>query len=216
MILIGFVNQCIFMNYGVTYFFFSINLHSIFLTIARFLLHFYPPFLFTKCYLDISRRATFHFESTSLTWIPGEYFSLNDIFTTLHGKLRIGVEYNIESFLESIMWFIAFIAISCITVSYNELRENMKSGERSGFFIFEFFKTIKTAINLFRLKNINIKREKLENEVNRVYEKFTRNRQSAEKGNKKKSNNNSLMKSIHAMDIEDCNLNPIFKFNFCS
>jgi hypothetical protein len=175
---------------------------------AKFILHLYPPFLYTKCYLDISRRATFHFDSPSLSWKQGEYFSLNDIFSNLEGKLRIGVQYKIESFFETIQWYILLIISSLLIIGYNELKQSMKLGEKRGFILFEIFRTIKTAINIFRLKNINIKRERLENEVNKIYNKFLKNYNLSDiqkKQNLNSNNNtrNSLTLKNH-VEIYDC------------
>jgi len=182
-------------------------------------LHFYPPFLFTKCYLDISRRATFHFDGPSLTWKPGEYFGFNDIFSNIEGKLRIGVQYKIESFFDSILWYLFLIFLSMLIIAYNELRQNMKLGEKSGFFLFEIYRTIKTAINIFRLKNMNIKRERLENEVNKVYDKFNKNYNFAEKANKNPNKASPLTsKNYHSEEILDCKfflfLFLIINFNY--
>lgn len=174
-------------------------------------MHFYPPFLFTKCYLDISRRATFHFDGPSLNWIPGEYFSLGDIFTNLVGKLRIGIEYKIESFFDSILWYIFLIFGSILVIAYNELRQNMKLSEKSGFFLFEIFRTLKTAINIFKLKNINIKRERLENEVNKIYDKFNKNYQISENAKKNPNKNSMSVKTNQGFDIQECKILKFLK-----
>jgi hypothetical protein len=140
-----------------------------------------------------------------LTWKPGEYFSFNDIFSNLEGKLRIGVDYKIESFFDSVLWYVFLIFISILIIAYNELRENMKLGEKSGFLIFEIYRTIKTAINIFRLKNINIKRERLENEVNKVYDKFIKNCNLSDNANNNVNKTSFTSKNPKALEIQDCN-----------
>lgn len=178
-------------------------------------MHFYPPFLFTKCYLDISRRATFHFDSPSLTWKPGKYFSIFDIFSNIEGKLRIGIHYKIESFFDSILWFIFLIILSCFIIAYNELRNNMKLDDKSSFFLYEIYKTLKTAVNLFRLKYTNLKREKLEGEVNKVYGKFMKNYEFSQSRNKRRGSTNSNLSNnasgnsdniVNNFEIHDCKL----------
>lgn len=141
-----------------------------------------------------------------MSWKPGEYFGFNDIFTNLEGKLRIGIHYKIESFFDSVLWYMFLIFLSMLIIAYNELRQNMKLGEKSGFFLFEIYRTIKTAINIFRLKNINIKRERLENEVNKIYDKFIKNYNLADKVNKNPNKAPSLnSKNYNPVEIQDCN-----------
>jgi len=59
----------------------------------------YPPFIYAKCYFDISRVSSFHFDGPTLTWLPGRFYSFSDFFARSKGRLRIGVEYNVNMFL---------------------------------------------------------------------------------------------------------------------
>ena len=116
----------------------------------------------------------------------------------------MGLKYKIDSFFNSILWFLFLMLISIIIIAYNELRDNMKLGENSGFFLCEIYKTFKTAINIFRLKNINIKRERLENEVNKTYEKFNKIYNLTQKAKKDINKTSNLTKIQNILDVNDC------------
>ncbi len=37
--------------------------------LIRYAFHFYPPFLFSKCFTDLARKSANHFDQTSLKWV---------------------------------------------------------------------------------------------------------------------------------------------------
>jgi hypothetical protein len=91
----------------------------------------------------------------------------------------------------------------------------MKLDEKSGFILTEIYKTIKTAINLFRLKYINLKRERLENDVNKIYGKFNKNYEmkikknslnTSTNNNKDKNSIANANANINNFEIHDCKL----------
>ncbi len=198
MILVGIAIQNLFVNYSVVYFFYATNLNYSILTIVRFLLHFYPPFLFSKSYLDISRLATYHFDSSSFNWVAGSYFGLNDIFSHREGKLRIGVIYYVESLFETFCWFYILICLFSILIFLIELKENFKIDDyyninkklnkmkkllndrykqRSNIynypiigFFFKYMKIINES--MLDIKKINVKKQLMENSINKTYDKF--------------------------------------------
>ena len=101
-IIIGIVIQTVLTNYTIMYFLYATKVNDfllyIMLKILSLFMHFYPPFIFTKCYVDIISISSSHFDYDLFQWIPGRYYSFNDIFIEYKGKLLIGIEYKIDSF----------------------------------------------------------------------------------------------------------------------
>ena len=94
MVLIAFVMQCLLSNYALIYSLY--NVYPNYITIiAKTLFHLYPPFIFAKCYIDIARVSSFHFDGPTLTWMPGRFYTISDFFSKTKGKLRIGIQYDV-------------------------------------------------------------------------------------------------------------------------
>jgi ABC-type multidrug transport system ATPase subunit len=193
-ILIGIVVQIFFTNYGIVYFFYATNLDSMNFLVKMILiiLHFYPPFLFSKSYLNIYRICSYHFDSPKLQWVPGRYFELKDIFEEEIGKLRIGVEFEVESLLVTMMWFLFLIIFFLCLLAISEMKENYKYSEKNnegGFFnffnifkvfkIFDFFRLFKDLSTITSLKRLNIKKQRLEDAINKNFEKFLKSEQKS-------------------------------------
>jgi ABC-type multidrug transport system ATPase subunit len=181
-ILIGIVVQCFFTNYGLVYFFFASDLDNLWLLVKSVLLilHFYPPFLFSVSYLTISRICTFHFDSPKLQWVPGRYFSFEDIFLKETGKLRLGVHYEVNSIFQCFLWFIFIILFFSCLIGLFELNSSYKY-QSSGIvsYICNFFKLVKNLYSLTSLKRLNIKKIRMEDKANKSYDKFLKSEKSS-------------------------------------
>jgi ABC-type multidrug transport system ATPase subunit len=203
-ILVGIVIQCIFTNYGVIYSFYGTNVNNRWVDLIRLLFHFYPPFLFSKGFLDITRICTFHFDSPSLQWIEGRYFAFMDLFYNQEGKLRIGIEYKVDSLFTTYVWFLFLILLYTLFVVFYELKESLKYDQHAHqegvehhndgkqnvivkrgnpFFnlgckvpiLSYFLSNYKIFKDSISLKHINIKKQSMENNINRDFEKFLKN-----------------------------------------
>ena len=132
-IIIGIVIQTVLSNYTIMYFLYVTKVNDFLLyimlkTLSLFM-HFYPPFIVTKCYVDIISICSSHFDYDLFQLIPGRYYSFNDIFIEYKGKLLIGIEYKIDSFFQTFLWFYISIFFYIITISFKEIRDyygNMK------------------------------------------------------------------------------------------
>lgn len=197
-ILVGIVVQLFFTNYGIVYFFYATNLESLNFLVKMILLilHFYPPFLFSKSYLNIYRICSYHFDSPKLQWVPGRYFELNDIFEKEIGKLRIGVEFEVESLFVTFLWFLFLIIFFFWLLAVSEMKENYKYSENNNepkllnfynifrnFNIFDCFRLIKDLYTITSLKRLNIKKQKLEDSINKNFDKFLKNEQKSSPSN---------------------------------
>lgn len=187
-ILIGIIIQCFFTNYGVVYFFFATNLDSLWLLIkvVLILLHFYPPFLFSKSYLSITRICSFHFDSPKLQWVPGRYFTLSDMFEKEIGKLRIGVEFEVDSLFQTFVWFYFIMIFLCSLIAINEMQESYKYDPQRfksksccdlRSILRNKLRIYKDLYSLSSVKKLNIKKQHMENAVNKEFEKFFKNEQ---------------------------------------
>jgi ABC-type multidrug transport system ATPase subunit len=181
-ILIGIVVQCFFTNYGLVYFFFATDLNDLWLLVkcVLLLLHFYPPFLFSVSYLTISRICSFHFDSPKLQWVSGRYFSFNDIFVKESGKLRLGVNYEVNSIFQSYFWFMLIILFFSSQIALFEMNQSYKY-ENSGIFsnFLNLIKLMKNLYSLTSLKKLNIKKIRMEDTINKSYEKFLKSEKSS-------------------------------------
>ena len=126
-IIIGIVIQTVLTNYTIMYFLYATKVNDfllyIMLKILSLFMHFYPPFIFTKCYVDIISISSSHFDYDLFQWIPGRYYSFNDIFIEYKGKLLIGIEYKIDSFFQTFLWFYISIFFYIIAISFKEIRD---------------------------------------------------------------------------------------------
>jgi hypothetical protein len=138
--------------------------------LVRFLLHFYPPFLFSKCYTDVARISSYHFDSHSLQWVPGRLFELNDVLYGPRGTLRIGIRYSVDSFLYTTSWFIILITLYISIVSLLELNAGIKGG--SLLKLKNLTKVIRETLKNFNLKKTNVKKQIMENSLIKLYDKF--------------------------------------------
>ncbi len=126
-IIIGIVIQTVLTNYTIMYFLYATKVDDFFLFILLKLLslfsHFYPPFIFTKCFVDIISISSSHFDYDLFQWMPGRYYSFSDIFIEYSGKLLIGIEYKIDSFLQTYLWFYIAIIGYIIAICFKEIRD---------------------------------------------------------------------------------------------
>jgi hypothetical protein len=140
------------------------------INVTRFLLHFYPPFIFSKCYTDITRISSFHFDGPSLQWLPGRYFELNDIFTEIRGTMRIGIKYHVHSYFYTCSWFILLILLFFGFISLLELNSSIKGGSLLSYK--NLIRVIKEIFKNMNLKKMNVKRQLLETMMNKIYNKY--------------------------------------------
>ena len=173
-ILMGLVVQCFFTNYGVIYFFYATNLENYWLLvkIVRFVLHFYPPFLFSKGYLDIVRVCSYHFDGPSLQWKAGRYFYLSDTLTKQVGALRIGLTFDVDSLAVTFFWFYLLIFICSFLIIFSEIkaRDNKISFSCRSFQ--SYLKMFKDLYSFTSVKKLNIKKQLMESNINKMYERY--------------------------------------------
>ena len=126
-IALGIVIQTVLTNYTIMYFLYANNIDGLFLYMLIFLLsffmHLYPPFIFTKCFIDIIYISSSHFDYDLFQWIPGRYYSLNDMFYEYSGRLLIGIEYKIDSCFRTFIWFFISIIVYIILIIFKEIRD---------------------------------------------------------------------------------------------
>ena len=126
-IVIGIVIQTVLTNYTIMYFLYAVNVDGFYL---KFLLkslsifmHFYPPFIFTKCFVDIVSISSSHFDYDLFQWLPGRYYSFYDMFMEYRGKLLIGIEYKIDSMFDTCIWFYICILFYILVITLKEIRD---------------------------------------------------------------------------------------------
>jgi len=184
-ILIGIVTQCIFTSYGIVFILFATNMnydfYFILLKVFKYIFHFYPPFLFSKSYLLISRVCSFHFDAPKLKWVPGRYFTIRDMFNRLTGKLRIGIEYDVDSLFDTFLWYFLLNFVFILVIFFNEMKQNFKHDDKkfnikhSQYFIKRYHLLLKKIYSLVSVKKLNLIRQNIENSCNKSYEKFLKN-----------------------------------------
>ena len=185
LILIGIVIQSIFTNYGAVFILFAVNLnlglYNVLLKIFLVLMHLYPPFLFSKSFLVMSRINSFHFDGPALQWVPGRYFSTEDLFTNVRGKLRIGIEYEIDSLFSTFLWFYFIIFLFLLIISFNEMKQSYRFGDKNSnnlykdYFFKRYFRFFKKIYSLASVKKLNLIKQNIENSSNKTFDKFLKN-----------------------------------------
>ena len=126
-IIVGIVIQTILTNYTIMYFLYAVNVDILWLKILlkglSLFMHFYPPFIFTKCFVDIVSISSSHFDYDLFQWIPGRFYSFVDMFQEYRGKLLIGIEYKIDSMFDTCVWFYISIVFYILVISLKEIRD---------------------------------------------------------------------------------------------
>lgn len=160
------------MSHGIIYILYTDEDHSFasLVSIIRFLFHFYPPFLFSKCYTDISRISSNHFDSQTLKWLPGRDFEISDIFLRQIGTLGIGVKYNVDSYFYTCSWFMFLILVYISFITILELNAGIKGGSILNYK--NLFKVFRETFKNFNVKKMNVKKQTIENNIIKFYEKF--------------------------------------------
>ena len=127
-IIVGIVIQTILTNYTIMYFLYAVNVDILWLKILikglSLFMHFYPPFIFTKCFVDIVSISSSHFDYDLFQWIPGRFYSFVDMFQEYRGKLLIGIEYKIDSMFDTCVWFYISIVFYILVISLKEIRDS--------------------------------------------------------------------------------------------
>ncbi len=57
---------------------------------------FYPPYNFSKAYMDISEKSGKHFDNYQFKWVQGEGYTWADLFKRNRGQLRLNVTYDVK------------------------------------------------------------------------------------------------------------------------
>jgi hypothetical protein len=81
-------------NYAIIYYLYSIDLPW-WVGLIKFIFSLYPPFNFSKAFSDISNKSANHFDNFEWRWVEGSGYTWGDLFTSIKGKMRFGVEYEV-------------------------------------------------------------------------------------------------------------------------
>jgi hypothetical protein len=176
------VLQTFFTNQNLIYILYPVEEEKLLIiTIIRLLFHFYPPFLFAKCYLDISKVASMHFDIATLMWVEGKYYQLSDIFYEYEGNLRIGIKYSIDSYASTMTWFVAVSVFYLTLIVLIEINNNIKGGSLAN--PKTWWRIVKESLRSLNLKRMNVKRLQIENSMNKYFEKFLKVEDTTHPGN---------------------------------
>lgn len=110
---------------------------------------FYPPFNYSKIFIDISDRSGFHFNYEDQQYVRGPGFKWGDIFVEQTGVLYNGDEYfrpcGADNFIMLIINGIVFIALAYYFD--NVIASNRGISKGKLFFLPNFNHTIKKYLN---------------------------------------------------------------------
>jgi hypothetical protein len=162
------------MNHNIIYFFYPDESEEMtFVRTLNYFFHMYPPFLFSKCYLDIARVSSYHFDSPSLMWVPGKYYELANMFEENIGELRIGIKFHVDSYFRTMMWMVVLSLFFISIIVFVEINNNMKGGSLLN--PKTWYRIVRETIKNLNLKRMNLKRTQIENMMNKFYDKFLKN-----------------------------------------
>jgi hypothetical protein len=116
-ILIGLVMEIFLSNYAIIYYLYSVDLPW-WVGLIKFIFSLYPPFNFSKAFSDISNKSANHFDNFEWRWVEGKGYTWGDLFSSIKGKMRFGVEYEVilvyNRFLQLFqLWLRLFLIFCC-------------------------------------------------------------------------------------------------------
>jgi hypothetical protein len=147
--------------------------------------------LFSKCYIDINRVSGTHFDGQTLTWTKGSYYELIQIFDEFIGDLRIGIKFHVDSYFHTMCWFVGISLFYLAIIILIEINNNIKGGSLTN--PKTWWRVCKESFRNLNIKRMNLKRQLIENTMNKYYDKFLKIEETAHPGNNE-SNTSFMIK----------------------